>query len=251
MTDRTVRQPVDPADALAPLQARLEGLRREGAWRLAPAHFAYLEALARRLADQPEAVAAPLRERLHAALLAYAARFEQAQAVAAAQASRLAASQPALARELRRLQATGDLTGVRRLATRTARSQATPGLKALAALNAHVREATPARSEPAAPGTPTPREELASARRFRQAWTRRRSLEQVQRAVARAPANAGPLNSHALVLQSLALARELSPAYLRRVLAQVESLQWLERAREKYPMQASKQAKPGRSRRTQ
>ena len=81
----------------------------------------------------------------------------------------------------------------------------------------------------------SPEKLRARARRFRQAWTRRRSLEQVQRAVARAPANAGPLNSHALVLQSLELMRELSPDYLRRFLVHVEALQWLDAARQAYP----------------
>ena len=50
-------------------------------------------------------------------------------------------------------------------------------------------------------------------------------------AVARGPAQAGPLNSHALVLRSLERLRELSPAYLRRFLGHVQTLQWLEDAR--------------------
>ena len=43
-------------------------------------------------------------------------------------------------------------------------------------------------------------------------------------AVSRKPANAGPLNSHLLVLHSLGMLGELSDAYLRRFLVQVESL---------------------------
>lgn len=70
--------------------------------------------------------------------------------------------------------------------------------------------------------------ELTSVTRFRQVWTRTRVAQQVEQAVSRKPANAGPLNSHVLVLQSLSVLRELSPAYLQRFLAHVESLQWLE-----------------------
>jgi Protein of unknown function (DUF2894) len=54
----------------------------------------------------------------------------------------------------------------------------------------------------------------------------------VEQALARKPAQAGPLNSHVLVLQALELMRELSPDYLRHFLAHVESLQWLERSRD-------------------
>lgn len=74
-------------------------------------------------------------------------------------------------------------------------------------------------------------DELPSARRFRLAWERTRSLDQVEHAVARGPVQAGPLNSHALVLRSLERLRELSPAYLRRFLGHVETLQWLQDAR--------------------
>jgi hypothetical protein len=45
--------------------------------------------------------------------------------------------------------------------------------------------------------------------------------------------------------------RELSPAYLRRFVTQVESLQWLEQAAAQYPLpqarQPPKKAKPARS----
>ena len=59
----------------------------------------------------------------------------------------------------------------------------------------------------------------------------RQQLREVEHAVARGPAQAGPLNSHALVLRSLERLRELSPAYLRRFLGHVETLQWLQDAR--------------------
>ena len=70
-------------------------------------------------------------------------------------------------------------------------------------------------------------DELASARRFRDAWDAQRALEKLDQALAQRPAQAGPLNSHALVLQSLELMRDLSPQYLRQFVLQVESLQWL------------------------
>jgi hypothetical protein len=90
--------------------------------------------------------------------------------------------------------------------------------------------------------------ELASARRFRSAWGRGRSQDQLQEALARKPAQAGPLNSHVLVLQALELMGELSPDYLRHFLQHVESLQWLEQAREvRAPAKAGKAAKSRRA----
>lgn len=76
------------------------------------------------------------------------------------------------------------------------------------------------------------RDELASARRFREAWDAQRALEKLELAFARRPAQAGPLNSHALVLQSLELMRSVSPQYLRQFVLHVETLQWLEAAEE-------------------
>lgn len=70
--------------------------------------------------------------------------------------------------------------------------------------------------------------ELPSLRRFRASWSRYAAEDQVVQAMGRSPDNAGPLNSHALVLRSLALMRELSPDYLRRFMAQLDSLLWLE-----------------------
>jgi hypothetical protein len=105
----------------------------------------------------------------------------------------------------------------------------------LAQLNAYIRGLRAASPEGQAG------DELASARAFRQAWEKTRALERVQQALARKPANAGPLNSHALVLRSLDVLRELSPDYLRRFVAQVETLQWLEQARDSLPR------KPARS----
>ena len=90
------------------------------------------------------------------------------------------------------------------------------------------------------PGEP---DELASVRRFRHTWTSLRIQDQVDEAVARKPANAGPLNSHMLVLQALDLMRELSPGYLERFLVHVETLQWLEKAAETRPDSPGKPAK--------
>jgi len=200
-----------------PLQARIASLRSAGAWRLDPVRFHYLEALARRVAAQREPVRALLHGKLAAALAEYELRLPALPAQGCARRS----APPA--------------------------PQRTP----LAELNAQLRQAASARTRAVAPDEAAPEHELASVRRFRQAWHASRSVEQVAQALQRRPANAGPLNSHALVLHSLARMRELSPDYLRRFLTQLESLQWLEQAGEKpapaRPRTASRAARRGRA----
>jgi hypothetical protein len=99
----------------------------------------------------------------------------------------------------------------------------------LAELNAYIatRAPTPAATDPGTrAGGPWP--ELRSARRFREAWERLGAEDAVDLASQRAPDNAGPLNSHMLVLRTLGLMRELSPHYLRRFLSHTETLLWLD-----------------------
>lgn len=54
--------------------------------------------------------------------------------------------------------------------------------------------------------------------------------KQVTQAIAQAPQNAGPINSHMLVLRSLGLMRDISPDYLNRFMAHVDTLLCLEEA---------------------
>lgn len=100
----------------------------------------------------------------------------------------------------------------------------------LAELNRHIQRAsTAAGASDALAGTGA-WPELRSAARFRETWERLGAETQVQRAQARAPQNAGPLNPQRLMLDTLARMGELSPHYLRRFLAHAETLLWLEQA---------------------
>ncbi|PIT75025.1 DUF2894 domain-containing protein [Limnohabitans sp. G3-2] len=54
--------------------------------------------------------------------------------------------------------------------------------------------------------------------------------KQVKQAMAQAPQNAGPINSHMLVLRSLGLMRDISPDYLNRFMAHVDTLLCLDEA---------------------
>jgi hypothetical protein len=86
--------------------------------------------------------------------------------------------------------------------------------------------------------------------RFRRSWSAGRAQERVIAASLQKPANAGPLNSHALVLQSLELMQTLPGDYLRRFVAYAESLVWLEQVGATPPAAAeTKEKAPRRSRR--
>ena len=96
--------------------------------------------------------------------------------------------------------------------------------------------------------TAPPGRELRSAQRFRDTWSRICAEDEVTQAVEQGPENAGPLNSHRLALRSLALMQGLSPAYVRRFVAQLDALLWLDQAGSRTKPLAVK-AKPARQKR--
>jgi len=201
-----------PEEAPRSPMTTLAALREAGAQRLDPVRFHYLEALAQRLGSAPATVQPILADKLQQALDAYPV-------------SPAAGSAP--------------------VAAPRARSAGVATCAPLAELNAYLAEARRAavRAGEAASGgrdaggadAAAAGDELLSARRFRETWSRMAAEEQVVRAVGRGPENAGPLNSHQLVLRTLALMRELSPDYLRRFLAHTDALLWLEQAQAKPP----------------
>jgi hypothetical protein len=65
---------------------------------------------------------------------------------------------------------------------------------------------------------------------FRQQLGKISVQKQVTQAIAQAPQNAGPINSHMLVLRSLGLMRDLSPDYLNRFMGYVDTLFFLDSA---------------------
>ncbi len=72
--------------------------------------------------------------------------------------------------------------------------------------------------------------DLKSLRYFRDDWSKLSTDHSVARALATGPSNAGPLNSHALILQSLKLMRDTAPDYLTRFMNYANALLWMEQA---------------------
>jgi hypothetical protein len=66
--------------------------------------------------------------------------------------------------------------------------------------------------------------ELQALDFFRHTWARLAVHRSMNQSLAKTPKNAGPLNSHRLVLRSLEVMREVSPAYLNRFVTYVDAL---------------------------
>ena len=73
---------------------------------------------------------------------------------------------------------------------------------------------------------------------FRDNWSRLKTNKKVAKAIDQAPKNAGPINSHGLVLKSLALMRDVSPDYLNRFVSHVETLLILDQSDGDKPIRA-------------
>jgi hypothetical protein len=74
------------------------------------------------------------------------------------------------------------------------------------------------------------RAESTKIQQFKKQLNKISVQKQVKQAIAMAPQNAGPINSHMLVLRSLGLMRDASPDYLNRFINYVDTLLSLEEA---------------------
>lgn len=218
------------ADPLAALAAR-------GAERSDPVRFHFLEALARRVQAHQGEARRLLETRLAQAIDDYAGRFAQARDAARAALADAAARHPDAADDLQQLFDAGDFAALRRRIAALAQPAAPTPLAALSASAA--RPAQPAACVPAAPAEqPAERSappavaagELKSLHYFRDTWAQLSVDRQLAEALTQAPENAGPLNSHRLVLRALEDMREVSPDYLKRFLAHADALLWLDQA---------------------
>jgi hypothetical protein len=187
----------------------LDTLRAQGADRHDPARFHFLSVLARRMATQTPAVQQLLAPRLAQAVAAYADSALAGGAARAPGSNHTSGAVPAV------------------------RPIPSPLAQLVQALQPQTLINSPAHTE----GEPLPRmladddrasmADLPSVRRFSEVWSKISAQQQVDLALGRGPENAGPLNSHQLMLRTLTLMRTLSPDYLRRFLSQMDALLWL------------------------
>ena len=193
--DATEITEAQPASAAA-LVARLTAEAR----RLDPVRVHFLETLAQRIEGAPEASRPLLARKLELAFASLQADMARAQ----------------------------EASGVNRQAA--AEQPAHTALRPLQALTRYLAEQTNSPSPERPAHDPAPRTELRAVRQFRSTWSKLSTQKQLHNALEQAPKNAGPINSHSLVLRSLALMRDISPDYLSRFMTYADTLLCLDEA---------------------
>lgn len=84
---------------------------------------------------------------------------------------------------------------------------------------------------PSSSATPT---NLTAVELLRDSLEKQQSQWLVNQSIQQGPENPGPLNPHQLAIRSLTSMRDLSPAYLTRFVAMMDSLFWLEKVDRKF-----------------
>ena len=208
----------------------IDALRARGADRLDPVRFRFIEALARRSAAERGDARRVLDGRLATVLDEYTARFDQTQTRAGETLACTVAQFPDAADRLDAIYRAGNFRELRQFIA-SLQDRYRYGARALPDLLSHIQQHSPQNLPVNGAGEALkPREELTALAYFRNTWSRLNVDQQLARALAQAPENAGPLNSHLLVLQSLKLMRDISPEYLRRFMAYADALLWLDQA---------------------
>ena len=205
----------------------IASLREKAADQFDPVRFHFLETLARRALEQRGEVRRILDGRLSEALAAYRQRFERAQNDAQETIARITAQSPKAADDLQRLFIAGDFNAMRRCVATLDENERPVSL---ADLTRHIAQHSPENVEGGQERDSGSLAELKTIRYFRNTWSKLSVDRQVAQAIEQAPENAGSLNSHMLVLRSLALMRDISPDYLNRFMSYVDTLLWLDQA---------------------
>ena len=186
-------------------QPQLDAVRAEGAAERDPVRFAYLEALIRRTAGQPEAIRRMLATKISTA------------------ASELAGNQPAASAVAPEPDTASPLTEL--LAYIGGHAHAPAAMLQPTSENATVERKNRPKSKKSPAGP-----ELKSVAIFRNEWSKLSTEQQLTQTLAQAPENAGPMNSQHLVLRSLKRMRDIAPDYLQGFMSYIDTLIWLDHA---------------------
>lgn len=234
-----------PLDSSPDVHALIVALRAAGAVQFDPVRLHYIDVLAKRAMAHQGSVKRLLDAKLAQALAAFQERFDLARRDAEELVARTLPQFPHAANDLQRFLAAGDFNGLQRsIATLKNREQCASLGALVRQLEQHSSGATGTRLE-ANTGS---RSELKTIRNFRNTWSKLSADKQVAQALEQAPANAGPINSHMLVLRSLAMMRDISPDYLNRFMSYADTLLCLDQGEKEKPegpkkRQATKMAK--------
>ena len=213
------------------LATAVAALRARGAARFDAVGLRVIELMLQRVHDCQGATHAALQRKLARRLAAFRERFEGAASAANALLKRESLRFPAAADALRTACEASDYRALQGLVAHLhTRTDSSPLAELLAHLARHAGAVEAAVSTAPTSARGAPRYQLKALSHFRHSWSRLSLEQQLSRALAQAPENAGPLNSHFLVLQALIRMRDLAPAYLESFMLYADALQWLEQA---------------------
>jgi len=188
-------------DSPADFNARISSLRAAGADKFDPVRLHYIEVLIRRAAEHQGSVKRVLDAKVAQALATFRERFDQAQSDA----------------------------------TKTALPKTDEPCESLGALVRQLEQHSLENTDAPLGKNAESRSELKTIRNFRNTWSKLSADRQVAHALDQAPTNAGPINSHMLVLRSLALMRDISPDYLNRFMSYADTLLCLDQYEKEKP----------------
>jgi hypothetical protein len=221
-------QPEPTGDA----STEIANLRILGADKFDPVHLHYIDVLTQRANTSQGRVKHLLEAKVAHALVAYKQRFEQAQGEAEEAIGHTVQQHPQAQAELQRQLTTGDFKGVHKHIN-TLKVHAPQA--SLGELTRAMAQHQPAPVVDHFDGHVGLRPELKTMRHFRNTWSKLSVDKRVVQALDQAPKNAGPINSHMLVLRSLAMMRDISPDYLNRFTSYVDTLLCLEQGEKGKP----------------
>lgn len=225
------------------VHALIAALRTAGADRFDPMGLHYIDVLAKRGMAHQGRARRMLDARLAQALAAFKQRFEQAQCDAKETVAQTVLQFPHAADDLQRFFVAGEFKGLRRfVATLTTSGQHA----SLGALVRQLEQHSPDNADVRVEGDAGSPFELKTIRRFRNTWSKLSVDRQVAQSLEHTPKNAGPLNSHMLVLRSLELMRDISPDYLNRFMSYADTLLRLDQCEKEKLGNAKKPAKAAR-----
>lgn len=217
-------------------------LRAVGAAKFDPVRLHYLEVLAQRASAHQGPVKRILDAKLAQALDAFQTRFEHAQRDARDAVDQMTLASPQTAPALQKLLQAGDFKGVAQCIAALKKEAPRASLGELARYIAQHTAQTAEAGGDGQAGNAGLRPELKTTRYFRNTWSKLSVDKQVTQALVQAPKNAGPINSHMLLLRSLALMRDISPDYLNRFTSYADTLLCLDQGGKGKPAPAKKTA---------
>jgi hypothetical protein len=227
-----------PLDSSPDFNAMIASLREAGAGRFDPVRLRYIEALARRAITHRGNVKRSLDTKLAHALAAFKERFDLARSDVQETVVQSVRQFPHAAGDLQQRFDAGDFRQLRQsIATLEAGEECT----SLGALVRQLEQYSQDNADARPVGNAGSRPELKAIRNFRSTWSKLSVDKQVAQALEQAPKNAGPINSHMLVLRSLALMRDISPDYLNRFMSYADTLLSLDQGEKEKPGNPKKQ----------